>query len=407
VTIDAGTATPDVLGAAQGVTPMTPIRPQIPGAVTSDVEVPQDLTATRSLANAPSYYGVLGEQDIAFFLGQRGWNVVYGPGGSPGKSAFAKGIDYLGVKVPEAGRISLLILDNKASGIADPIDDCTAFTDNIKANLPALREKVGAAPDFANKQQVLEKLTELTDTIGGGGGYVDGVEFALSGAGGYARPATQRLQEQFFAATGLTTATGDPLQLTFIETVAPGELAARTAVLHSFGFNTRQATDVDVTEPVLVQPSQAALTALAERAGQRGEALVGAWMIIGAAIRLILSFIPTTADREFRRIEPTVAGQLNSDRALGGVLLICVWLVPAYSPEDLTDTAGGQHEVIYEFVRWEWQFGPAADDAYGWWAAPAKLDADHSQEFIPRHKEYWFWWFDRRTTQMYKPPRFH
>lgn len=389
---DAGSATPDILLGSEAATPHLVIDPEPKPPSSADV--------TTTYQNQPSYWGIPGEQDLAFLLGLQNWDVVYGPGGEAGKSTFAKGIDYLGVKTGSSGSISLLIPDNKASGVPEPIGKCPALTDNIKTNLDALLGKVTDIPEFPRKTAVIAKLTELRDTINSGGGHVDGVEFSISNAGGYARAPTEGLQQKFFNATNLVNADGTPLRLGFIDTVSPSELAERTALIGQLDGNPRSPTFVSVTKPVILDPARAVLSA--EPVGvNMQEAWLGALMIIQLTIQAILGLFPTTAERSLKQLQPELLGKLSSDPSLAGVLLVYVALVENYSAKDLTDTAAAPHPVNSAFVRWEWQYGPSADDAYSWWAAPDKLQPDHSTETPPKHYEQYFWWFDRKTTTPY------
>ena len=70
---DAGSATPDI--------------PLGSGAATPDVLVDPEpkppappINITTLYSNRPQYWGIPGEQDLAFILGLQGWKVVYGPG---------------------------------------------------------------------------------------------------------------------------------------------------------------------------------------------------------------------------------------------------------------------------------------------------------------------------------------
>jgi hypothetical protein len=392
---DTQPATPNILLGSEAVTP---------DLFASSEPKPSEalIDVTTLYRNRPTYWGIPGEQDLAFILGQQGWDVIYGPGGEEGKPTFAKGIDYLGVKTDASGKISLLVPDNKASGVPEPIGECSALTDNIKANLDTLLNNVIDVPDFSAKKATVLKLIELRDTIKNGGGSVDGVEFAISNAGGYARGPTESLQEKFFETTNLTNADGSPLRLGFIDTVSPSDLADRTALIRQLGGNPRSDTFVSVTEPLIVDPARAALNAEPVGANMEDAWLAGL-MIIQVAISAIFGLFPTVAERSLRQSQPEILAKLNGDPSLAGILFIYVALVEDYSAQDLTDTAGAPHPVTSTFVRWEWQYGPSADDAYSWWAAPDKLQTDHSTETPPRHYEQYFWWFDRKTTTPYVP----
>jgi hypothetical protein len=360
-----------------------------PGITATSVSASPGLADVKSVyANQPNFWGIPGEQDLAFHLGLQGWDVVYGPGGAAGKSAFAAGLDYLGVRSDSNGQVSLLLPDNKASGAVKSVSQCPAFTDSIKLNLDTLHATVSGLPDFEVKPQVLAKLTELIDTIKKGGGYVSGVNFAISNAGGFARGPTEGLQQKFFKATGLTDAAGKPLRLDFIDLVSPRELADRVALTDQLGGrNPRSPTYVEVSQPVIVDPAKAVLSTEPLGGNNVADAWLGGLFLVQTAINFTLGFFPTTAEQAEAVIRPKILSDLSKDPTIGGVLLIYIALVENYSAMDLTDTAAAPHQVNASFVRWEWQYGPSATEAYAWWAAPSKLDADHSHETPPKHYE--------------------
>jgi hypothetical protein len=394
---DAGQPDADLVSSQAATPNITATNPSDDTGMTNVISVYQ---------NQPSFWGIPGEQDLAFFLGQLGWPVVVGPGGAAGKSAFASGIDYLGARTDAQGQISLLIADNKNSGAVERVSKCPAFTDTIRPNLDALRTKVADLPNFESKQQVLDKLTELINTIKNGGGNVPGVTFAISNAGGFAREPTEGLQQKFFKATGLTDPAGKPQQLDFIDLVSPRELADRVGLIDQLGGrNPRSPTYVEVTEPLVVDPARAVLSSEPLGENNMQDAWLGGLFVVQTGINFILGLFPTTAERAEAAIRPTILQGLTADPTIAGVLLIYIALVDDYSAQDLTDTLAGAHQVNASFVRYEWQYGPTPDDAYAWWAAPDKLVANHSHERPPRHYEQYFWWFDRKTTVPYTPPR--
>lgn len=185
----------------------------------------------RSGPSVSQYFGVAGEQDMGFWLGQRGFSIVYGPGGAGGKSAFEKGIDAIAVPTDPKVGLELLILDNKASGLTEPISKCSAFTDDPVTKLEQRVKAIVAGPDFPQKDPVLEKLGELIKTIKSGGGYVRGVRYVLMNANGFDSGPTDAFQAEFYEATKLTDSAAKPLKVEFFDTATPSELEARNKLI--------------------------------------------------------------------------------------------------------------------------------------------------------------------------------
>jgi hypothetical protein len=352
---------------------------------------------TRIVANQPGYWGVPAEQDLAFYLGQQGYNVVLGPGGATGKSAFAKGIDILAVKTLGSS-IEILLGDNKASGVPGDVRECSAFTEDVANKLATLRTKVAAAPEFPERAQVLDKLDQTVTRIRQGGGQsVEGVRWVIANAGGFASGVTEKLQADFFAATKLTNPKGLQARIEFMGVVPPAEINARNDLVKALGGkNPRNPTRVEITEP-------RALNGWALKGNAEGAWILGLQVVEWIITTVLGLLVDPVWKRQLQALSPTVVKEL-AVRPGDGVLLVAVFWEAAYSPRDLTDTAAAPHPVIPEFTRWETSYARTADEAFAQWAAPAKLGEDRSNWTPPQHRRFEYFWFDGENMARYKPP---
>lgn len=101
------------------------------------------------------------------------------------------------------------------------------------------------------------------------------------------------------------------------------------------------------------------------------------------------------AERAVDRLQPTILAQLRQYG--GGVTHIAV----SWTQTNPMVDADGRPVGGWEWERWEWQFGPTAGEAYGWYVAPTKLEVKRPGWY----RERWMWWFDGRTTTTYHPPK--
>jgi hypothetical protein len=142
--------------------------------------------------------GRLGEREAAFFLGQEGWVVLYGPGGSQRfprsgtrrvHQPTTKGLDLIAFN-PKDG--SVLILDNKAGRAAHAVDDVSAFTSRLRQKLQNRIGKLerGRAhlPPWAVKDmdRGIAALKQAEQALGGKGKWPETVRLAVSNAAGNA-----------------------------------------------------------------------------------------------------------------------------------------------------------------------------------------------------------------------------
>ena len=152
--------------------------------------------------------GRLGERDAAFFLGQNGWVVMYGPGGStrfPRNSPLrvhqptTKGLDMIAFN-PHDGTV--LILDNKAGGAAGVIDEVSAFEKDfakkLKNRIGKLERAKAGLPGWAAKdmEKVIGELKQAERALAGNGKWPAKVRLAVSNAAGNATGMSGRLAKK-------------------------------------------------------------------------------------------------------------------------------------------------------------------------------------------------------------------
>jgi hypothetical protein len=152
--------------------------------------------------------GRLGEREAAFFLGQEGWVVLYGPGGSQRfprsgtrrvHQPTTKGLDLIAFN-PKDG--SVLILDNKAGGGAHVVDDVSAFTSDLRKKLQNRIAKLerGRAhlPPWALKDmdRGIDALKQAEQSLGGKGKWPSKVRLAVSNAAGNATGISKELAQK-------------------------------------------------------------------------------------------------------------------------------------------------------------------------------------------------------------------
>ncbi|TCI00774.1 hypothetical protein EJV46_00920 [Roseococcus sp. SYP-B2431] len=152
--------------------------------------------------------GRLGEREAAFFLGQEGWVVLYGPGGSQRfprsgtqrvHQPTTKGLDLIAFN-PKDG--SVLILDNKAGGGAHVVNDVSAFTSDLakklKNRITKLERGRAHLPPWALKDmdRGIAALKEAEQALAGKGKWPSKVRLAISNAAGNATGLSKELAKQ-------------------------------------------------------------------------------------------------------------------------------------------------------------------------------------------------------------------
>ncbi|MGY1640641.1 hypothetical protein ACI782_05835 [Geodermatophilus sp. SYSU D00703] len=146
--------------------------------------------------------GAMGELDAAFALGQKGFEVVIGPGGPEGHKLTSHGFDIVAYN-PQTGQS--WIVDNKASGGTSTVREATAIINNLKINIDTAITHVKTLPDFPHKQVVLGKLTAARTALGAGRELPDAVSLVVTNAGGYHSGVSKKLAKlgvQFEDMTG-------------------------------------------------------------------------------------------------------------------------------------------------------------------------------------------------------------
>lgn len=273
-------------------------------------------------------WGGLGEQTLGFLLGELGIEIVIGPGGAAGKDASAKGLDLVGPRVKTS---EVFIFDNKSFGVPTTASSASALTSNFVGNLDNAIAEIEAQAASPARELSLEKLRELRQVVGSGGGPVpDGVHIVISGAGGYLKGISPSLQEEFFKASGLTNPDGTPYLLELMPFTTEAEMAAKEneiaraeAVGEAFS---RARTGAVVLEAVNAETYTKATAPRMMPGEWDGAFLMGLDLIkrvIHGILRLLNEhgIILNETQREFKRVWPKIVEKMNSSPEYAGVLV--------------------------------------------------------------------------------------
>ncbi len=138
--------------------------------------------------------GYAGEQSMGFFLGERGYFFVEGPGGSGGHGVTTSGFD--GVAFNPQTR-HLIIYDNKAYARSGNVSGATAIdpAKNLAQNLDSLIGRVQTMSGMPNQMEILDLLRRTKVAIETGIAGPPNVEFAVSNASGQASGVGARLSQ--------------------------------------------------------------------------------------------------------------------------------------------------------------------------------------------------------------------
>jgi hypothetical protein len=131
--------------------------------------------------------GALGEREIAFALGERGFEFIIAPSGPGAHPLTGSGFDSVAYN-PKTGEVWLI--DNKATGGVGNIEGrkATALGKNLKASLEAATGAIRAMKEFPNKTAVLKKLDSALAAVRKGQPIPadSGVKLKVTNAGGFA-----------------------------------------------------------------------------------------------------------------------------------------------------------------------------------------------------------------------------
>jgi hypothetical protein len=137
--------------------------------------------------------GYLGEQTIGFLLGERGYVIVEGPGGSAGHGITAPGFD--GVAYHADAR-HLIIYDNKAYRRSGNVATATAIdpSRNLEKNLTGLIGRLVALADMPNRMLILHLLRKARDAVASSAPWPPEVALCVFNAAGNSTGVTQGLE---------------------------------------------------------------------------------------------------------------------------------------------------------------------------------------------------------------------
>jgi hypothetical protein len=135
--------------------------------------------------------GAMGEFDVAFALGQRGFEFVIGPAGSGGHELTEKGFDGIAHN-PQTGET--WILDNKASGGTSTVQEAPAIVTNLEKNLVKAIADVEDLPRFPNQAAVVKNLQDALSALSQGQPLPAKVRVKVTNAGGYHSGISKKLK---------------------------------------------------------------------------------------------------------------------------------------------------------------------------------------------------------------------
>src|SRR5262245_4647236 len=136
--------------------------------------------------------GGSGEQNIGFWLGDRGYVIIDGPSGTPlpglrasGHGVTAHGFDGIAFN-PHTG--DLIIYDNKSLARAGNASSASAIEQNLQKNLDKsierIEKRVTGGQNFPHSNKVLNKLKAARRALASGKGWPKSVQLHLYNAGG-------------------------------------------------------------------------------------------------------------------------------------------------------------------------------------------------------------------------------
>jgi hypothetical protein len=138
--------------------------------------------------------GAMGEQNIAFWLGDKGFLIIEGPSGIPlkgsvgagaGHAVTASGFDGIAFN-PHTGE--MIIYDNKSLARAGNAGSASAITRNLADNLDKaarrIRKRIAAGANFPHSAKVLKQLDAARKAVASGGKWPGKVALHLYNAGG-------------------------------------------------------------------------------------------------------------------------------------------------------------------------------------------------------------------------------
>ncbi len=139
--------------------------------------------------------GFLGEQTIGFLLGECGYMLLAGPGGSAGHNITAPGFD--GVAYPPEAR-HVVIYDNKSYRRAGNVASATAIDSarNLMQNLQGLIATVQAMSDVPYRILVLHLLRKAEAALMSGTPWPEEVSLAVFNAYGNSTGVTRTLEQR-------------------------------------------------------------------------------------------------------------------------------------------------------------------------------------------------------------------
>ncbi|WP_426960161.1 hypothetical protein [Muricoccus radiodurans] len=143
--------------------------------------------------------GTIGEQSAGFWLGQRGFVILDGPGGSMGHAGNAPGFDGVAWN-PKTQE--LLIYDNKSFKKGGNVASASAITKNLEGNLEKQIAHIEAgrkglpAAALEETNKALRKMKGVLKALRGGAPWPPGCSLAISNAFGNSKGVSEALAKR-------------------------------------------------------------------------------------------------------------------------------------------------------------------------------------------------------------------
>jgi hypothetical protein len=136
--------------------------------------------------------GYAGEQNMGFFLGERGYFFVEGPSGAGGHGITSAGFDGVAFN-PETRQ--LIIYDNKSFARSGNVASASAIDPrrNLLQNLHGLICRVRNMSGLPNQSEIVDLLKRTRDAVDRGAAWPPSVQIAASNASGRSTGVSSRL----------------------------------------------------------------------------------------------------------------------------------------------------------------------------------------------------------------------
>lgn len=287
--------------------------------------------------------GAMGELDAAFALGQQGFHIIVGPGGSAGHQLTASGIDIVAYN-PATGQ--LWLIDNKASGGTSTVQSVSALTTNLEQNLAGAIRQIRSARHIPNRANILRLLVNSLRQVRAGQPLPSNVSRVVTNAGGYHSGISRNLRQQGLRFVDLTGAATRGTRRADIRSARQAGVSPGRSTTHT---NQQQARPTNLAAP-LAPPAPSA----------RGSAIAAGGQLLLMGLNFGLNWLNDHIQRErvqqrLNQLEPTLQGHLQQYPGQG--VLLAIYYHQVQAPPDSMIRPGPNFSHI------RWAAGHSRDEA--------------------------------------------